>query len=70
MTPRQMQLVESEISRHIALAMAAREPVIKRSHMEVAQALATALAAGKERRDKRWRIFSWGRHTLSCPRHL
>lgn len=70
MTPRQTQLVEFEISRHIALAMIAREPAIRRSHMEVAQALTAALAAAEERRNRRWRIFNWVRPILSCRRRL
>lgn len=40
MTNHQAQkLIESEIQRHIALAVVAREPSIKASHMEVLQAL-------------------------------
>ena len=53
MTPRQIQLVEFEISRHIALSSVSQEPVIKRSHMEVAQALTAVLAATRERKKQR-----------------
>lgn len=70
MTPRQTQLVEFEISRHIALAMVTQEPAIKRSHMEVAQALTATLAAAEERRGKRWRIFNWGRPIHSFLQRL
>lgn len=70
MTPRQRQLVDCEISRHIALAMVSREPVIKCGHMEVAQALTAALATAEERRNRRWRIFNWVRPILSCLRRL
>lgn len=33
------RLIDCEIQRHIALAVAARDPAIKTSHMEVLQAL-------------------------------
>lgn len=34
-----LHLIDSEIQRHIALAVVARDPIIKASHMEVLQAL-------------------------------
>lgn len=47
MTARQMQLIQSEALRHIAMAKAAREITIKCSHIEVAEALGAALQAQK-----------------------
>lgn len=50
MTAHQVQLIEVEISRHILLALYAKEPQITKSHLEVAQALTEALVAAEERR--------------------
>ena len=47
MTARQVQLIQSEAQRHIAMAKAAREISIKCSHIEVAEALGAALQAQK-----------------------
>lgn len=47
MTARQVQLIQSEAQRHIAMAKAAREIPIKCSHLEVADALCAALQAQK-----------------------
>ncbi len=43
MTDRQIQLLHSEVQRHVSLAMASREPAIHRGHMEVAEALSAAI---------------------------
>ena len=43
MTARQVQLIQSEAKRHIAMAKAAKEISIKCSHLEVADALCAAL---------------------------
>ena len=48
MTDRQIQLLHSEIQRHVSLAMASREPAIHRGHMEVAEALSAAIQEHKE----------------------
>ncbi|MBR2934884.1 MAG: hypothetical protein IKB79_04835 [Oscillospiraceae bacterium] len=47
MTARQVQLIQSEAQRHIAMAKTAREISIKCSHVEVAEALGAALQAQK-----------------------
>ena len=47
MTARQVQLIQSEAQRHIAMAKAAKEIPIKCSHIEVAEALGAALQAQK-----------------------
>ena len=47
MTARQMQLIRSEVLRHIAMAKAAGEITIKCSHIEVAEALGAALQVQK-----------------------
>ena len=49
MTARQAQLIAGEIARHQALASAAGEPALMRSHLEVAEALRAALAGAMER---------------------
>lgn len=53
MTARHKKLINAEVQRHIALALASSEPTIKRSHMEVAEALTAALVAAEERTVKR-----------------
>ena len=47
MTPRQVQLIQSEAKRHMAMAKAAKEIPIKCSHIEVAEALGAALQSEK-----------------------
>ncbi len=47
MTARQVQLIQSEAQRHIAMAKAAREISIKCSHLEVVDALCAALQVQK-----------------------
>lgn len=47
MTARQVQLIQAEAKRHIAMAKAAKEISIKCSHLEVAAALSAALLSGK-----------------------
>lgn len=47
MTARQVQLIQSEVQRHIAMAKAARDISIKCSHIEVAEALSAALQVQK-----------------------
>lgn len=48
MTDRQIQLLHSEVQRHVSLAMSSREPAIHRGHMEVAEALSAAIQEHKE----------------------
>ena len=43
MTERQAQLIRAEMNRHIAMLTASREPVIRASHLEVVEALASVL---------------------------
>ena len=43
MTERQLEIVVGEISRNVALAIWSEEAALKRSYMEVADALAAAL---------------------------
>lgn len=57
MTTHQVQLIDAEISRHISLALIAKEPEIKNAYMEVAQALAAALVIADERRLENCRNF-------------
>lgn len=47
MTARQVQLIQAEAQRHIAMAKAAKEIPIKCSHLEVADALCAALQSAK-----------------------
>lgn len=47
MTARQVQLIQSEAKRHIAMAKAAKEISIKCSHLEVVDALCAALQSEK-----------------------
>ena len=47
MTARQMQLIQAEAQRHIAMAKAAKEISIKCSHLEVVDALCAALQSEK-----------------------
>lgn len=47
MTERQAQLIHAESKKHIAMAAVSREPVIRDSHLEVAQALESALPPEK-----------------------
>ena len=56
MTARQAMLVAGEVARHEALARTAAQPALKRSHMEVAEALRAALAGAS------------GRSKEHCPR--
>lgn len=70
MTERQVQLVDAEILRHISLASISNEPVIKRSHMEVADALKAALASQDERRSDECKAFKSAQHIASFLRHL
>lgn len=57
MTEHQVQLIDSEILRHISMSMASTEPSIKRSHLEVATALATALDEVSGRRIDHCQVF-------------
>ncbi len=43
MTERQAQLLRAEMNKHIAMQAVSREPVIRASHLEVAEALASVL---------------------------
>ena len=56
MTERQAQLVGAEIRRHRALALATDNDVMKRSHMEVSEALMAALQAA-EGREIQWTVY-------------
>lgn len=49
MTVRQIQLIDAEISRHMALAKTATDDAIRRSHMDVAEALQAVLLAAERR---------------------
>lgn len=69
MTSHQVQLIDAEISRHISLALIAKEPEIKNGHMEVAQALTAALVLVDKRRLENCRNFVLVSPTaLSLPR--
>lgn len=70
MTAHQVQLIDAEISRHIALALYAEEPGIIRSHMEVAQALTAALVMAGERRSRKCRNHASAIPTGLCLRPL
>lgn len=50
MTANQAHLIAAEINRHISLALIAKEPEIKRGHMEVVDALTASLIETKEGR--------------------
>lgn len=69
MTERQAQLVGAEIRRHRSLAMATDNDVMKRSHMEVAEALTAALRAA-ERREIQWTAYRSAPPIVSFLRRL
>ena len=47
MTERQVELIRAEVNKHIAMFTVSREPVIRASHLEVAEALASVLPPEK-----------------------
>ena len=69
MTARQMQLVDAEIRRHLSLALATDNDVMKRSHMEVAEALTAALQAA-EGREIQWTAYNSAPPIVSFLRRL
>lgn len=68
MTFRQMLLLDAEIRRHLSLAKATNDDVMKRSHIEVAEALMAAFRE-VERRPTQWTAYELAPRTPSCPRH-
>ncbi len=68
MTFRQMLLLDAEIRRHLSLSKATNDDVMKRSHIEVAEALTAALR-GSERRPTQWKVYVLAPRTALCRRH-
>ena len=69
MTARQTQLIDAEIRRHLSLALATDNDVMKRSHMEVAEALTAALQAS-EGREIQWTAYKSAPPFVSFLRRL
>ena len=69
MTARQTQLIDAEIRRHLSLALATNNDVMKRSHMEVAEALTAALQAS-EGREIQWTVYKSAPPFVSFLRRL
>lgn len=74
MTDRQIQLLHSEVQRHVSLAMASREPAIHRGHMEVAEALSAAITESEDKPCRNQttlrRLWRWATRTVFTPQPL
>lgn len=66
---RLIELLDGEINRHISLALTATEPVLIRSHLEVAQALVQAELL-VEGRSKPWPISVWAPAIALCRQQV